>query len=376
MPTPDPPENGPPAPRPEPVPEPGTGSGPHAQPWTWSVDPDPPSREPTPDPEGGPTVDEPLPPPPVTPPGHDSPPLTGPTGAGSPPATGVDDAGTANRPPDWSTPDTPAVGPPIGGGPFPPHPDQPSPDPARWPAGQPPDQWPTDQPPPGEWPTDQPEPEQRYADRPESGWTDPEAPGRGHPVSWLDEPAPDPDPYPPRVDRGRRLWLVLGVSVALVLCCCAGVVGTALTWGGDLYAEVENRGQRIIGLNQAGRDGDLEFQVRQVRCGVGQVGDPLVSQAAVGQFCLVELAVRNVGKRPAFFTDALQRAYGPDGELFNADSEASMLANADQQVFLNEINPGNLVTGALVYDIPIRARIVRLRLHHAPSSPGLVVRVE
>ena len=306
------------------------------------MDPDPPTREPTPDPEAGPTVDEPSPPPPTASRTPDA----------APPAPGAE---PPPRPPDWSTPDTPVVAPPIGGGPSAPYPDEPQPyaDPSA--------QYHADQPPP-------------YAEQPASYWPEWAPDGPDQPSSWLDESTTYPQA--PSAERGRRLWLLLGVSVALVLCCCAGVVGTALTWGSGLYAQVENRGQRIIGLNQLGRDGDLEFLVSEVRCGVGRVGDPLVNQAAVGQFCLVELAVRNVGKRPAFFTDTLQRAYGPDGELFSADSGASMLANADQQVFLSEINPGNLVTGAVVYDIPARARIVRLRLHHSPHSPGLVVRVE
>jgi hypothetical protein len=332
MPTPDPAENGAPEPRPEPDPEPDPGSPPdepgqHAQPWTWSVDPDPPIREPTADPAADPTVDEPLPPPPVATPTH---------GTESP-----------ARPPDWSTPETPVVAPPIGGDPSAPYPDQPAPDPDL---------------------------SAPYPQQPAPYWPDQAPPGPDQPTSWLDEPPAYPGT--PSPERGRRLWLLLGVSVALVLCCCAGVVGTALTWGSDLYAEMDNRGQRIVGLNQVGRDGDLEFLVHEVKCGVGRVGDPLINRAAVGQFCVVELAVRNVGQRPAFFTDTLQRAYGPDGEQFGADSGASILANSDQQAFLGEINPGIQVTGAVVYDIPSHARIVRLRLHHHPTSPGLVVRVQ
>jgi hypothetical protein len=261
-------------------------------------------------------------------------PDNGPTGTpDTDPAPPPDTESTA-RPPDWSTPDTPAEAPPIGGDPTP-----------------------------------------SYADPPASSADPPshaDPPSRpDQPASWLDQPRSYPRERPP---QRRQLWLLIGISVALVLCCCAGVVGTALTWGRDLAAEVQDRGQRIIGLNQPGRDGDLEFLVYAVECGLGRIGDPLINQAAVGQFCVVELAVRNIGKRPAFFTDSLQLAYGPDGQQFAADSGASILANADQQVFLSEINPGNQVTGAVVYDIPPDSRIVRLRLHHSPSSPGLVVR--
>jgi hypothetical protein len=168
--------------------------------------------------------------------------------------------------------------------------------------------------------------------------------------------------------------LILGIAAALTICLCVSATLVALTWGGGIYQEIRDRRQRTVGLNQAARDGDLEFRVRGVECGIGAVGDPFVNQIAVGQFCVVDLAIRNVGHRPAVFSDALQKAYGPSGEQFVADSSAGILANADQQVFLSDINPGNQVTGALVYDIPPTSRIVRVKLHHSPGSRGVTVR--
>lgn len=167
--------------------------------------------------------------------------------------------------------------------------------------------------------------------------------------------------------------MILGIVAVLLSCCCVVTVLIALTWGQQIYDEFLDR-RDTVGLNQTARDGDLEFRVTGVECGIGRVGDPLISQAAVGQFCVVDLAVRNVGSRPVVFAETLQLAYGPRGELFLADSTAGILANADQQSFLNEINPGNRVTGALVYDVPPDARVVRVELRQSARSPGVTVR--
>ncbi|WP_422772746.1 DUF4352 domain-containing protein [Plantactinospora sp. WMMC1484] len=161
---------------------------------------------------------------------------------------------------------------------------------------------------------------------------------------------------------------------ALLSCCCVAAAVIVLTWGPDFYTGLRDRKPRVVGLDQPARDGDLEFRVHGLRCGLAEVGDPLISQRAVGQFCMVDLAVRNLGARPALFHDDLQVAYGPAGQRFGADSSAGLLANADQLGFLSEINPGNRVTGTIVYDIPPDARIVRLRLRGAASSPGVQVR--
>lgn len=175
--------------------------------------------------------------------------------------------------------------------------------------------------------------------------------------------------------RGR-LAIIAGAAVAAAVLCCGagtGVVTGVLLWGDDVYERIARVRADTVGMGEAGRDGSLEFRVSDVQCGVVQVGDPYINQTAVGQFCLVELTVRNVGSRPATFADALQRAYGPDGSRFAADSGAGILANPEQQVFLNEINPGNRVAGVVVYDIPPDGRIAELELHETESSAGLRV---
>ena len=84
--------------------------------------------------------------------------------------------------------------------------------------------------------------------------------------------------------------------------------------------------------------------------------------------------VRNVGDEPATFSDEHQRAYGEDDEEFAADSGAGVLANDQQQIFLNKINPGNQITGIVVYDIPPDASIVKIELKASERSTGALVR--
>jgi hypothetical protein len=126
-------------------------------------------------------------------------------------------------------------------------------------------------------------------------------------------------------------------------------------------------------MNQPGRDGDLEFLVTGVTCGVPRLGDGFVEHPATGQFCLVDVVVSNVGDRPVAFSDMIQRAYGPTERRYAANSAAGLIANREQQVFHNEINPGNDVTAVLVYDIPADDRIVRLVLRESQTSPGVEV---
>jgi Domain of unknown function (DUF4352) len=174
--------------------------------------------------------------------------------------------------------------------------------------------------------------------------------------------------------RGARLAVLIGAAIVVFsLCCCAGVVTGVVTWGDDVYRRLSHDRGDTVTMGQAGRDGAFEFTVNRIDCGVAQIGDSFINQTAVGQYCLTELTVRNVGNRPATFADGLQRAYAPDGDRYAADSAAGILANSEQQLFQNQINPGNRVTGVVVYDIPRDSRIAALELHESEHTAGLRV---
>ncbi len=191
------------------------------------------------------------------------------------------------------------------------------------------------------------------------------------------EPARARDPVPRPARRSPRPWLILAVAALFLVCCYGGAAVALFTWGRSLLSVVRDRTEHAVGLGEPVRDGTVEFRVNRVRCGITQVGDPIINQTAVGQFCAVELDVRNIGGRPVSLDDARQQAYGPRGQRYLPDPAASLLASADQPVFLTDIDPGDLVSGVIVYDIPAADRIVRLRLHGpgSASAKGALIRL-
>jgi hypothetical protein len=195
------------------------------------------------------------------------------------------------------------------------------------------------------------------------------------PAPGLPTPTPTSTPTPtpnPRRDT-TRLILILAATAAILLCACIGIATAATFVGREVYDNVKQRNRDAVGLNELVRDGDFEFRVHEITYGTAELADQSVTRQASGQFCLVELTVRNVGDRPATFSDRYQRAFRADGEEYAVDSAAGVLANSDQQIFLNSINPGNTVTGVLVYDIPPDATITRLELRATPSGTGALV---
>ncbi|MDG4839860.1 DUF4352 domain-containing protein [Micromonospora sp. WMMD967] len=126
-------------------------------------------------------------------------------------------------------------------------------------------------------------------------------------------------------------------------------------------------------IGQPARDGKFEFTVKSSKCGVTKVGSEPLGQKAQGQFCLVTVNVKNIGKEAQMFDGSSQKAYAADGTEYSADSGAAIYANKNAETFLNDINPGNQVTGVVVFDIPKNVKLTKLELHDSMFSGGVDV---
>jgi len=187
--------------------------------------------------------------------------------------------------------------------------------------------------------------------------------------------------------------VLIGVVVGILALCGIGGIGAAM-FGGSDTASVETTDTaaptsekpaaaattkpapvkpKAPGIGSPVRDGQFEFVVKSQKCGVAQVGGEFLNKTAQGQFCLVTMVVKNIGDEPRTFDDSNQVGYNAAGAKYSADGAASLYANENNETFLNEINPGNQVTGTVVFDIPKGGKIARLELHDSPFSGGVEV---
>jgi hypothetical protein len=130
---------------------------------------------------------------------------------------------------------------------------------------------------------------------------------------------------------------------------------------------------RAARLGQPVRDGKFEFVVQRVQCGAGSVGGEYSREKAQGQFCLVTMKVTNIGDEARTLDSSSQYAYDATGRRFDANSGASLAANENDETFINDINPGNAVTGVVVFDIPKNTKLAQLELHDSSFSGGVKV---
>lgn len=172
----------------------------------------------------------------------------------------------------------------------------------------------------------------------------------------------------------RKIASIALLATGLIaLGCGAGSTDDAASSKADAGGAKGDDKPKGAKIGQPARDGKFEFTVKSSKCGVAKIGTDLIGAKAQGQFCLVTLNVKNIGKESQTLDGSSQKALAADGTEYSSDTEAGLYANKEASTFFEEINPGNQVTGVFVFDIPKNVKLTKLELHDSMFSGGVTV---
>ena len=150
----------------------------------------------------------------------------------------------------------------------------------------------------------------------------------------------------------------------------ATAAAVAATPAADVTAEAKAAPVAAIGTPV--RDGKFEFTVSGMTCGLPEVGTAPVSKAAQGQFCLIDVTVKNIGDQAQSFFGANQYAFNAAAQKYTADSGAAIYLPEANSLFV-AINPGNQLTGKVIFDVPADTTLTKIELHDSAFSGGVTV---
>jgi len=175
--------------------------------------------------------------------------------------------------------------------------------------------------------------------------------------------------------RPRWPWIAGGVLAVVA----AGAGAIMLTGGDDKAAEnrpaanADSANGAVTALTASGTDGAFAFSATSIECGVATVGPEELPQRAAGQFCLVDVSVKNTGTEAALLDPGAQRAVDGQGREHPVADQAGVFLNDQKPSLLDEIAPGTEVRGVLAFDVPAGERLTTLRLHESMDSAGVRV---
>ena len=208
--------------------------------------------------------------------------------------------------------------------------------------------------------------------------------------SWTEHRAPvvesPPPASAPAADRppGANGKVVAGVVAAVVVLVLVGVAAVVMTSKTDVGEATVTRKpagasaetsavppqEQASGVGQPVRDGNFEFVVAGFdRAPV--VADPEfpgLQKAAAGEYVLVRMTVTNVSAEPQTFFASFNTLSDGSTEYKSDDEAWIYLGNT-----LADLNPGDSIDTAVVFDVPIGTDPESIELHDGPLSEGVTV---
>lgn len=182
--------------------------------------------------------------------------------------------------------------------------------------------------------------------------------------------------------RHKVLTVILGFVLLMVI---VGAAGGGSDKSGTDTANSSTNGKAedkpaatTAKIGQAVRDGKFEFTVNSMKCGETTVGTNEYLQAkAQGQYCRVNLTIKNIGNEAQSMFADNQKLIDGSNKQYSYDSEGTIYAApSGGGTWYDQINPGNSVTGDILFDVPAGVTPVTAELHDSSFSGGVKVSLQ
>lgn len=174
--------------------------------------------------------------------------------------------------------------------------------------------------------------------------------------------------------RHKVLSVILGLVVIGVI---SSAVGGGSKSNTNSSKSSDSKKAETAKVGQAANDGKFEFTVSSVECGKTSVGaNQYLTKTAQGQYCLLNVTVKNVGDQAQSLLSSNQFLLNTSGQKYSADDMATIYNAPNGTSWYNDINPGNSVNGAIVFDIPKDQTATTAELHDSAFSNGVKVTLQ
>lgn len=114
----------------------------------------------------------------------------------------------------------------------------------------------------------------------------------------------------------------------------------------------------------------MKVTVTKVERGKDKFGDRYFERKAQGEYVLVDLEVKNIGKTPVAVMSSTFTLHAADGTVYSGSDDDIY---RDDPTIFEDVKPGNTLKGQILFDIPKGAEFSTLEIDGALfADPGIV----
>lgn len=179
------------------------------------------------------------------------------------------------------------------------------------------------------------------------------------------------------VKKHKILTVILVIIILAIIGGASGGSKSGTTSNGSAASPSTSAKAQTAKIGEAANDGKFQFTISSIQCGKTSVGaNQYLTKQAQGQYCLLNVSVKNVGDQAQSLLSNNQYLFNAGGQKYSADDTATIYNAPSGTSWYNDINPGNSVTGAIVFDIPKDQTAATAELHDSAFSGGVVVNLQ
>ena len=123
--------------------------------------------------------------------------------------------------------------------------------------------------------------------------------------------------------------------------------------------EADKKTEESVALGTATEVGDFSVTISEVTPGITSVGNQYLGAKPQGQYVVVKLTVTNNGKTAQYFTDSNIKLVDSQDREHSSSSDSIYL---EDNVLVKEINPGNTLSGTVLFDVPADAALKAVKV--------------
>lgn len=178
--------------------------------------------------------------------------------------------------------------------------------------------------------------------------------------------------------RHKVLTVILAFVVIGLIAAAAGGGKSDPSTASNKAANDSKQSTALAKVGQPVRDGKFEFTANSLKCGEASIGSQYLNKTAQGQFCRLNLTVKNIGNEAQSLDSSSQYLFNAAGQKYAADGTATLYAEPSgaSSTWYSDVNPGNSVTGNIIFDIPKDQTPAMAGLHDSAFSGGVKVNVQ
>ncbi len=166
----------------------------------------------------------------------------------------------------------------------------------------------------------------------------------------------------------RRHWVLTIILGIIVLGIIGGMFGNdtsnteTQTSSGNGGIKATPEQVKTYSIGDSIQAGDFTWEITKSSTAKTIGSNPYLKTEASGIYIILDVEVENTGKSAKYLMDSYLKLVDDQGREFSPDTSAAFYLDSNQVLMFEQVNPGIVKKGKIVFDVPENLNVANVRI--------------